>query len=289
MMPRILLALGLCAATLSAQAFDFNKAMEKLNDPKVQKALSITQKVAEANREISEEEEIAIGDGVAARLLGAAPLVANAELQRYVNRVGLWLALQTERPALPWRFGVIDSPNVNAFATPGGTVLLTKGLYDQLRNEGELAGVLAHEISHVLQKHQLKAIQNTLGQEWKMELAQAVAEDKGTKKAEHWSRAFNAGTELFVRGLDKSDEFMADRMGMVIAARAGYNPFDLVSVLQTLGQLNPSDSSVALMFKTHPSPARRLDELDAQLGSRLDVYAEQVSTTRRFVSGNGKN
>ena len=110
-------------------------------------------------KEIDEPEEIEIGRDVASRLLGAAPLVADPALQRYVNHVGRWLAAQTERPDLPWQFGVLDSPHVNAFAVPGGTIFITRGLLERMRSEAELAGVLGHEIVHVLKKHHLKAIQ----------------------------------------------------------------------------------------------------------------------------------
>lgn len=279
----LFLAAALCAAG-SAQAFDLGKALDKLNDPETQKALGIGKKMVKSMADIPEPQEIEIGEGVAARLLGAAPLLRNEAVQKYVNRVGLWLALQTDRPGLPWRFGVTDDPDVNAFATPGGTILITRGLYEKLRNESELAGVLAHEISHVLRRHQLKAIKSALGREWQLELAQAVAEKKNNKDAETSLKAFTAGTELFARGLDKGDEFEADRMGMVIAARAGYNPFGLVASLQTLDALNPQDGAVALMFKTHPSPAKRLEMLGAATGERLDGYAASGKEPARFVS-----
>ena len=115
--------------------------------------------VGKAVQEIDEPEEIAIGKDVASRLLGAAPLVADPALQRYVNSVGRWLAAQTERADLPWQFGVLETPHLNAFAVPGGTIFITRGLLAQMRNEAELAGVLGHEIVHVLRKHHLKAIQ----------------------------------------------------------------------------------------------------------------------------------
>src|SRR5690606_41922136 len=122
------------------------------------KILDFGKRAAEASEEISEAEEIEHGEGIDAQLLGAAPTVNDPGLQRYVNRVGLWLALQSERPNLPWRFGVMDSDDVNAFALPGGIVLITRGLYERLRDESELAGVLGHEISHVVAKDQVKAI-----------------------------------------------------------------------------------------------------------------------------------
>lgn len=278
----LLLASALFACS-GAQAFDLNSALQKLGDPNTKKALDIGQKMFRSMKDIPEPQEIEIGQGIAANLLGAAPLVRDEALQKYVNKVGLWLALQTERPQLPWRFGVTDDPDVNAFATPGGTILITRGLYQKLRNEGELAGVLAHEIAHVLRKHQLKAIKSALGREWQLELAQAVAERKNTRDAGLSLKAFTAGTELFARGLDKNDEFEADRMGLVIATRAGYNPFGLVGSLQTLDAVNPQDGAVALMFKTHPTPAKRLEMLSAAVGTRLDGFADSGKEPSRFV------
>ena len=93
--------------------------------------------------------------------LGAAPLVKNDALQRYVNEVGRWVSLQGERPDLAWHFGVIDSDDINAFSAPGGYIFITKGLYRTLQNEAELAGVLGHEIGHVLKRHHLKLLQKS--------------------------------------------------------------------------------------------------------------------------------
>ena len=95
-------------------------------------------------------------------------------------------------------------------------------------------------------------------------------------------KAFTAGTELFARGLDKDDEFEADRKGVVIAARAGYNPYGLVGALQTLDSINPEDGSVALLFKTHPSPVKRLEMLSASMGTQLDSYADSAKEPARF-------
>lgn len=276
------LLLAALLLSTSAQAFDLGKALDKLNDPETQKALGIGKKALKSLQEIPEPEEIEIGKGIAANLLGAAPLVRDDALQKYVNRVGLWLALQTERPDLPWRFGVTDDMDVNAFAAPGGTILITRGLYEKFRNESELAGVLAHEIAHVVQKHQLKAIKSQLGREWQTELATAVAERKDTSRAANQLKAFTAGTELFARGLDKGDEFEADRMGVVIAARGGYNPYGLVGSLQTLDAVNPQDGAVALMFKTHPSPSKRLEMLSNVMGTQLDGYADSAKEPARF-------
>ena len=116
------------------------------------------QQLIEGQRDMSEAEEITLGSGIASNMLGAAPLWQDKKAQRYVNQVGQWLAAQTERPDLPWHFGVLDDAEFNAFAAPGGYVFISRGLLQSMRSEAELAGVLAHEIAHVVRKHHLNAI-----------------------------------------------------------------------------------------------------------------------------------
>jgi predicted Zn-dependent protease len=89
--------------------------------------------------------------------------------------------------------------------------------------------------------------------------------------------------EIMLRGLDKDDEFEADRMGVVIAARAGYDPYGLPSVIQMLQASNPKDSDLALMFETHPAPGDRLTALDRAIGSRLDKFARQPQIAERYA------
>lgn len=275
---------SICAAIIAltaGPACAFN--LGNINTDDIQHVFSIGQKMVDANREIGEGEEISIGEGISANILGAWPLVNDPALQNYVNRVGYWIALQSDRPGLPWRFGVINSDKVNAFSCPGGTVLITRGLMARLRNESELAGVLGHEITHVTRKHQLKAIQQQMGNEWRQELLQTAAEKSRDPHSDALLKAYSAGTELLTRPLDKADEYEADRGGVVLAARSGYNPFGLVGVLQTLDAMNARDSAVALLFKTHPAPAARLDQLGTAMGDRLDAYQQQTTDTPRFA------
>ena len=255
-------------------------AQFKLPDMNVNRLIDTVKNVGKATHEIKEPEEIAIGRDVAARLLGAAPLVSDAGVQRYVNNVGRWLASQTERPDLPWQFGVLEAAQVNAFAVPGGTIFITRGLLDKMGSEAELAGVLGHEIVHVLRKHHLKAIQ-------KGALANLSGEAAGAALSNVSSDARNKlvsfGTEMYSRGLDKGDEFEADRLGVVIAARSGYDAYGLPSVLQTLQAMNAKDSALALMFKTHPAPGERLDAL-SKMQALLDANSIQPQLRERFVA-----
>lgn len=214
----------------------------------------------------SKEEEIALGREITGSLLGAAPLVKDEALQKYVNQVGRWVANQSERADLPWKFGVIDSNDINAFAAPGGYVLITKGLYQKLHNEAQLAGVLGHEIAHVVKKHQLKVLQK----QQLLNIGAGKLGDLFSKNDKLAKKAISSGAEISARSLDKTAEFEADRMGMVLATRAGYDAYGLSDVLQIIGQTNKSDNSVALLFKTHPHPDERLTKLGESAGSSFD-------------------
>src|SRR3989304_2274503 len=253
----------LLVASVPAAAFDF----DKLRD--------IGEKLKPL-RPTSEGDEITLGKDVAANLLGAAPLVNDPALQAYVNKVGLWVALHTSRPNLPWRFGVLDTNSVNAFATPGGYVFITRGMLMRMRDESELAGVLAHEISHVVEKHAL----NTMRKGKLVDLAS----DALSRNKPEYAKLVSAGTEIYARGLDKEDEFAADRMGVVLSARAGYDPYGLPATLQTLSSINSKDDAVSLMFKTHPDSEKRLELVSNAMEGHLDQYADQPKVENRFIS-----
>jgi predicted Zn-dependent protease len=231
-------------------------------------------------REVNEKEEVEIGSGIASNLLGAATLVPDAQMQKYVNLIGRWVAQQSERPNLEWHFGVLESNDVNAFAAPGGYVFITKGLLLKMKSEAQLAGVLGHEIGHVLKKHHLKAIQKN-AQVSLFADALSIASQR-SKSTEALNKIAGIGPEMSARGLDKEDEFEADRIGVVLAARAGYDPYGLPLVLETLANLNPQDSSLALMFKTHPAPTARLEALGKEMPI-LDKYSTQPELDTRFV------
>jgi predicted Zn-dependent protease len=255
-------------------ASDFDKLKDLLGD--VEKKAG----AAKPFLPVSEEAEIATGEEVAARLLGASPLVADAALQRYVNSVGRWVALSSKRPNLPWRFGVIASDDINAFACPGGIVLITRGLYRTLATESELAAVLAHEISHVVAKDHINVMRKQAGIQLGGELLGKQLE--GSKSDIVRNLAGN-GAEIFARSLDKNAEFAADRVGVVLAARAGYEPYGLPAVLNTLSSINPGSDAITMLFKTHPAPADRLIKLDAAMGDRLAKYDSGRSGTLQIL------
>lgn len=228
--------------------------------------------------ETSEKDEIKIGREITGNLLGASPLVKDAALQQYVNKVGRWIALQSERPDLPWRFGVIESNDINAFAAPGGYVVITRGLYNTLGNEAQLAGVLAHEIGHVIHKHHLKVLQKSK----LLDMGANVLGNKTGKDNKAIKKLIGSGAEILARGLDKDAEYEADRTGVVLAARAGYDAYGLPEVLEAIGHVAKDDGSVSLLFKTHPAPDDRLTRLGDSIGNRLDGLAEGQQLEQRL-------
>ena len=236
--------------------------------------------IKQATGTIQEPEEIEMGEGITETLLGARPMVNDPEVQRYVNFVGAWVAAQSDRPNLPWHFAVNDSDHVNAFAAPGGYIIVTKGMMNLLQNEAELAGVLGHEIGHVVRKHHLNAIRkgaymNLLG-------AGAAGATAGSRGGEIVNALVGPTKELYSRGLDKDDEFDADRIGVVLATRAGYDPWGLAAALQTLAKIKADDKYMALLFKTHPNPSDRLDKLGTAMGTTFDRFNDRPQNADRF-------
>ena len=280
----------LVAAALLACAPAYAQFGNLLKGIDVNKVIDAGKKVAEAGKEYTQEEEIQLGESLAAGFLGAAPLDKDERLQRYVNRVGRWVALQSERADLPWTFGVIQADTINAFAMPGGVVIISHGLLKRLQNESELAGVLAHEIAHVVQKHQLKAIQSgALGDIGGMVLKEAADRSKFGRQT---GGAFSGAAAdlikngIFIKPLDRGLEYEADRMGVVLAARAGYDPYGFVAVLQMLAQVKDTDE--AGILATHPSAAERLAELEKVVPA-LERYAgQQVDGRFRQTVGSAR-
>ena len=283
----MVLAISLVSFSGVATALDFGKLLEEginqeLNKGKqTQPAPDASQSAAPQPKQkidarqlgfalfgdYSPAEETRIGGQIAGDLLGAVPLVRDDKLQRYVNLVGDWVALQSGRKDITWHFGVLDTEDINAFAAPGGYIFVTKGLYRRLNNEAELAGVLAHEVAHVTLKHHLKVLKQSsligaLGQ---------AASHKVKDSDQAVQNLIGNGAEIMARGLDKNAEFEADRVGIVFAARAGYDPWGLPEVLQDLAGLPAKDSRTSLLYKTHPLPADRLAALGEAVGGRLDA------------------
>lgn len=221
-------------------------------------------------------EELALGPQLAARILGARPLWHDDAAQRRVNTIGRWVASHSSRPELPWTFGVIDSTDINAFAAPGGYVLVTRGLYQLLDSDAEVAAVLGHEISHIVQRDHYNVIR-------KQEMTNAGKNialrqvDTGGGIAGSYARDFveKNGAAIMLTGLDRSAEYRSDEAAQIYLARSGYNPLALYSVLQKMTSLGTQSSRMAQLFKTHPALGDRLDQIDRRGYGALAGYTDR--------------
>ena len=236
-------------------------------------ALGTAEKVAPKPEAEQAAEELALGPQIAGRILGARPLWSDAGAQQRVNLIGRWVASQSSRPDLPWTFGVIDSPEINAFAAPGGYVLVTRGMYEILSTDGEVAAVLGHEISHCVQRDHYNVIRKqetaTVGKDL------AMSEVKtGTDTASVYARQYveQHGAAIMLTALDREAEFRADEAAEIYVARAGMNPVSLYAVLQKMAAAGTQSASLAQLYKTHPALDARMNHIDRRDYKQLKAY-----------------
>ena len=231
-------------------------------------------KVAPKSEDELAAEELALGPEITGRILGARPLWNDPAAQRRVNLVGRWVASQSSRPDLPWTFGVIDAPEVNAFAAPGGYILITRGLYELLATDSELAAALAHEISHCVQRDHYNVIHKQEMVDTAKERALSQVTTGNDTTAGRYARRYaeEHGAAIMLTSLDRDAEYRADVGAEVYLARAGMNPLALYSLLQKLTALGSESASLAQLYKTHPPLDARVDRIDQRGFGALEPY-----------------
>lgn len=232
------------------------------------------QLIGKSEQEIT-DQELELGPLIAGRVLGAAPLIADPAAQRRVNLIGRWLASRTSRPDLPWTFGIIDSDEVNAFAAPGGYVLVTRGLYQLLADDAEVAAVIGHELSHVVQRDHYEVVrkQETQGALGKMGMKRVKAGGVAGSLARDY--VAKHGAAVMMTKLDRDAEFRADEAAGIYLARGGSNPLALYSVLQKMTALGASSPKLAQLYRTHPSLDTRMDRIDQRGYAGLETYTRR--------------
>ncbi|NIP79133.1 MAG: M48 family metalloprotease [Gemmatimonadetes bacterium] len=232
---------------------------------------------------IGPEKEAEIGFGIAATVVGRYHLVEDAELHRYVNLVGQSVAQQSIRGSeVQFSFGVLDTDDVNAFAAPGGYILITRGALGLMESEADLAGVLAHEVGHVDQKHVLDEIRRS-------SVFETVQEESELEGPLLDQIAELGGSLLFMPGLSREDEMEADSLGVLYAAATGYRPDGILNFLQRLHDAEQNEAAgVREWMATHPSTRDRIDAVARQLarpGIDRAAGQEVEERFRRFVRG----
>jgi predicted Zn-dependent protease len=247
-------------------------------------AMAAAPKVVQAARPISDSEEHYVGRAVAARILGTYALHSDPALTQYVNLVGQTVARKSSRPQTyrGYHFAVLDTPEMNAFACPGGLVFITLGLIRACEGEDELAAVLAHEVSHVAHRDGI----NSIGQARWTEVLTAM----GGEAARQYSGAPPQLVSLFessiddvfktivVNGYSRSAEEAADGEAVTILTASGYNPGAMAGLLN---KMSASDKGGRGISRTHPPTADRLAAVKARAVEAPPGEMERVRA-RRF-------
>jgi predicted Zn-dependent protease len=259
-MKRITLSFLFCIIFYSSTAYtiDFGKL--------VGQTIVGAQQIAEASKEITPSEEYYIGRAVCAMALQKYRLLNNVALDNYVNKVGLLVAYHSDRPVTygGYHFAVLANDEPNAFACPGGMILINKGLLRQIQNEDQLAMVLGHEIAHVAHQHGIRAIKKSRWTKFGFYAAESAGSHYTSSQAGQLVGAFqgvvsDVGKKVLESGYSQGDEKDADMSGMRFAAKAGYNPKEMIVFIEH--EKNAGIGHAHGPFSSHPTPDTRIKRL----------------------------
>jgi len=212
-------------------------------------------------------------------MLGATPLVSDRNLQRYINEVGRWLASQSALPEISWTFGVLDSPAVFTFSSPSGYVLITRGLYNAVEDEAQLAGVLSHEIGHVVKGHLNKLLHLRISLRM-MSAAQSMMSifSENPEKSQLSVHMVERMSGQFLR----QSERQADAFAVILAARAGYTSYGLVEWLEKISSRSAQKNSLHAFNDEYPQANERLDWLRELISKHAEYVSDGIRPALRI-------
>ena len=216
---------------------------------------------------VSVDQEIAIGREANIEVRTRTPSLRDPQVTSYVERVGRRLAQAAPGAKYPYSFQVADHREVNAFSLPGGPVWINRGALAAAANESQVAAVLAHEIAHIAQRHAAGQLTSAIIARWSLSVLGAMLGNSGG------SGAAQAAGALLTNGIflrfSRDDEREADRVGVQIMTKAGWDPRGMVELLDVIGRQQARDpGAVEVFLSSHPAPQERLAEIRAALGSR---------------------
>ncbi|AGH44625.1 peptidase M48 Ste24p [Paraglaciecola psychrophila 170] len=223
-----------------------------------------------ASSAISLDKEVLIGDALMRQLRGQAPIINDPLLDEYIQDIGNRLVAQADNVKFPYKFFILNSPDINAFAFFGGHIGIHTGLIFNARNESELASVLAHEVSHVTQRHIARSIEarqkssplqiaSLLGS-----ILVAVVNPEAGMAALSVSNAASAQSSI---NYTRQNEQEADRVGISILAEAGFDPNGASSFFSILAEKNRLKSTPLAFLLTHPLPETRIADARTRAAS----------------------
>jgi predicted Zn-dependent protease len=232
---------------------------------------------------ISQQQEVQMGQEYVQQINAQLPIVRDPELNRYINVLGDSIARLTSRRDLDWQFFIVDAKDVNAFAVPGGFVYVNRGLIERTDQMDELAGVLGHEIGHVVRRHTVKQMEKAQGANIGVTLACVLTSICNSQVA---GAAINiAGGAVFAR-FSRQDEAEADAEGVKNVVRAGISPAGMVTMFQKLiDERRSRPGAVESWFLTHPLEEDRIRAVQTLINQVPPAQLAQLGTdTRNFHS-----
>lgn len=212
---------------------------------------------------VNQQQEVEIGAQAAAQVDSQLPLIRDAAVNRYINSLGNQLARVTDRSDLTWHFTVVDSREVNAFALPGGYIYINRGLIERAQTMSQVAGVLGHEIGHVVKRHSVEQMQQ---QQEVGGAAVILCTLTKVCNSSAGAGAVNvAGSALFAK-FSRADEAEADAEGVKGTVRAGIDPNGIPEMFQILlDERKSNPSAVDAFFASHPLEEDRIAATRAQI------------------------
>jgi beta-barrel assembly-enhancing protease len=206
---------------------------------------------------VSTQQEIEMGGQYAQQINAQLPIVNDPEANRYINVLGDSIARLTSRNDIPdWKFYIVDSKEVNAFAVPGGYIYVNRGLIERTQRMDQLAGVLGHEIGHVVRRHSIKQMQQQQGANVGVTLACVLTRICDNQAGQAAIQV--GGTALFAK-FSRGDEIEADEEGIKNVVRAGISPNGIPEMFQILlNERSSNPSAVEGWFSTHPMEEDRI-------------------------------
>jgi predicted Zn-dependent protease len=225
-----------------------------------------------------------MGQQYAAQIAQQLPLISDPEVVKYINGLGYSIAKLTSRGDLDWHFYVVDTKEVNAFAVPGGFVYVNRGLIERTDKMDELAGVLGHEIGHVVLRHSVKQMQQMQEASIGVTVACVLTGICDTPGA---NTAINVGANAMFAKFSREDEKQADDQGFQNVVRAGISPVGMVTMFRKLlDERKVRPAGVDAWFATHPLEEDRITDIQSQIdrlpSSTLNVLATDSRTFHSF-------
>lgn len=229
---------------------------------------------------ISQQQEVELGEDYARQINAQLPILGDPEANRYINLLGDQIARTTTRADLDWRFYIVDSREVNAFAVPGGFIYVNRGLIERTTRMDELAGVLGHEIGHVVRRHSIEQMEKAQGANIGVTLACVLTSICNSQAAQVGINI--AGGAVFAR-FSRQDELEADQEAIGNTVRSGISPQGIVTMFQKLiAERRRRPSAVAGWFATHPLEEDRIERAQATINGI-------PAATRRRLTANSSN